>query len=89
MNKCCKKLTITSPLYFTDHILGPAGRLHPHLVFDLHDRTSFIDLKRAIKRNNGALKQAAPTMELMPSDQQSLATTYEIKSNPYAPKVSW
>ena len=73
---------------FTDHILGPAGRLHPHLVFDLHDRTSFIDLKRAIKRNNGALKQAAPTMELMPSDQ-SLATTYEIKSNPYAPKVSW
>ena len=74
---------------FTDHILGPAGRLHPHLVFDLHDRTSFIDLKRAIKRNNGALKQAAPTMELMPSDQQSLATTYEIKSNPYAPKVSW
>ena len=70
------------------------------------DRTSFIDLKRAIKRNNGgkptseivdimltsiyfpALKQAAPTMELMPSDQETLTTTYEIKSNPYAPKVS-
>ena len=45
-------------------------------------------MKRAIKRNNGALKQAAPTMELMPSDQETLATTYEIKSNPYAPKVS-
>ena len=35
-----------------------------------------------------ALKQAAPTMELMPSDQETLTTTYEIKSNPYAPKVS-
>ncbi len=75
-------------LCFADHILGPAARLHPHLVYDLHDRTSFIDLKRAIKKNNGALKQAAPTMELMPSDQQTLATTYEIKSNPYAPKVN-
>ena len=71
-----------------DHILGPAARLHPHLVYDLHDRCSYIDLKRAIKRNNGALKQAAPTMELLPSDQESLATTYEIKNNPYAPKVS-
>ena len=45
-------------------------------------------MKRAIKRNNGALKQAAPTMELLPSDQENLVTTYEIKNNPYAPKVS-
>ena len=76
------------------------------LLTIIADRTSFIDLKRAIKRNNGgeptskitdivltsifipALKQAAPTMELMPSDQETLTTTYEIKSNPYAPKVS-
>ena len=76
------------------------------LLTTITDRTSFIDLKRAIKRNNGgepaskitdimltsifipALKQAAPTMELMPSDQETLTTTYEIKSNPYAPKVS-
>ena len=47
-------------MFLSDHILGHSHRLHPTLVWDLHDRRSHIELARTIKKNRYLLVSDLP-----------------------------
>ena len=57
----------------TSHTLGPS-QLHPKVVWDLHDRGGFVEVKRLLKVNNGALRDPEPTLALADSSDGQFTT---------------
>ena len=69
---------------YTEHLLG-THRLHPTLIWDLHDRQAYIDVSRCIKTNSGAIKTVDKSLVLAEGFGGE-ATSYQVKTNYHQPK---
>ena len=60
----------------TGHLLG-SRFLHPQVIFDLHDRCAFINYRRLLKVNNGAVEEPRTGMAL-DEDTDLYSTVYTV-----------